>query len=196
MDEECNRLDDDCDGFLDEVTRPCGPALEIGNIGECQVGRRRCDAERCQFEPELCSDDGFLTECIGAMGSEEEVCDGRDNDCDGESDEGLFNACGRCGPPPPEACNGLDDDCDGRVDENSTCPQGYLCFGADCTLPCIEGECPRDFLCVTAYPGAGFAIPTPARLWIRAGHHLRRHHGCMFRPCTNIDCPAGEGVTW
>ena len=47
----------------------------------------------------------------------EENCDGRDNDCDGEVDEGVLNACGRCGEVPEEVCNGFDDDCDGEVDE-------------------------------------------------------------------------------
>lgn len=47
----------------------------------------------------------------------EEVCDGADNDCDSEIDEGVLNACGTCGPAPAEICNGLDDNCDGSIDE-------------------------------------------------------------------------------
>ncbi|MDD9965561.1 MAG: putative metal-binding motif-containing protein [Myxococcales bacterium] len=38
-----------------------------------------------------------------------EVCDGRDNDCDMEVDEGLEDVA--------EKCNGDDDDCDGMIDE-------------------------------------------------------------------------------
>ena len=47
----------------------------------------------------------------------DETCDGRDNDCDGEVDEGVRNECGRCGDVPEEVCNGFDDDCDGEIDE-------------------------------------------------------------------------------
>ena len=73
-----------------------------------------------------------------------EVCDGNDNDGDGQTDEGfaLEEACsvgmGACavtgrivcddageticaalpGTPEPEVCNEIDDDCDGRTDED------------------------------------------------------------------------------
>ncbi|MBI2895353.1 MAG: N-acetylmuramoyl-L-alanine amidase [Deltaproteobacteria bacterium] len=48
-----------------------------------------------------------------------ETCDGQDNDCDGEVDEGVKNRCGGCGPEPAETCNCADDDCDGQIDEDA-----------------------------------------------------------------------------
>ena len=47
-----------------------------------------------------------------------EVCNQKDDDCDGETDEGLADWC-RCseGEPVAELCNQVDDDCDGQVDE-------------------------------------------------------------------------------
>lgn len=62
-------------------------------------------------------DGGFLDGgCAGT-----EVCNGRDDDCDGITDEDL-NAV--------EVCNGVDDDCDGIADEDVVV-RDDICNGAD-----------------------------------------------------------------
>ncbi|MFH1437109.1 MAG: MopE-related protein [Pseudomonadota bacterium] len=80
-------------------------------------------------------------ETIAAHASEE-VCDGVDNDCDGDIDEDLSRECATlCGKgveicmdgewvlcnapqPEPEVCNKADDDCDTVVDEECACMIG------------------------------------------------------------------------
>ncbi|MBU1131754.1 putative metal-binding motif-containing protein, partial [Patescibacteria group bacterium] len=62
-----------------------------------------------------------------------EVCDGLDNNCDGQVDEGLLNLCGTCGPAPVEDCDGVDNDCDGEIDEDCIPQQ------VSCTVCCGAG---------------------------------------------------------
>ena len=114
--EDCNGIDDDSDGAIDEGvgSRVCMSACGTGNE-VCQNGAwGGCDA------PPVV----------------EEFCDGADNDCDGQVDEALTRTCSSdcgdgsescmngdwvgCDAPlgDAESCDGADNDCDGRVDEN------------------------------------------------------------------------------
>src|SRR5262249_26795737 len=104
-----------------------------------------------------------------------EVCDGLDNDCDGNVDDGdpgggaacntgQLGVCGagtehcvsgqiECVPNnlgQMEACNGLDDDCDGTVDEGNPGGGGPCSCGG--TFNCVSGalvcqNCMQEFVC-------------------------------------------------
>ena len=75
--EICDGIDNDCDGLVDENVPP---------LGTCSVGTGDCYATG----PEICSPDGGSTECSAVPGLPlPEICDGRDNDCDGLIDEGF-----------------------------------------------------------------------------------------------------------
>ena len=79
--EVCNGLDDDCDGLSDEDANPAGakPCLPLGICADAK-GEAVCTAGSwsCAF-PQV----------AGWQGPDEQSCDGKDNDCDGDVDEGL-----------------------------------------------------------------------------------------------------------
>jgi hypothetical protein len=50
--------------------------------------------------------------------------------------------CQELSPPGPEVCNGLDDNCDGQVDEGNPCPEEYVCQQGTCVKTCAGNEFP------------------------------------------------------
>lgn len=134
--ETCNGLDDDCDGVIDNgfnIGSECTVTLdECAAVGEiqCNPVNNRVTVCFVETEPE----------------PQPEECNGRDDDCDGDVDEGFVENCGEC-VPMPEACNQADDDCDGRIDEelgNAPAPP-EVCNGRDddCDSQIDEGNaCP------------------------------------------------------
>jgi streptogramin lyase len=140
-------IDNDCDGEIDEAD--CGCTL--GDRRECYTGHVDTDGVGiCHPGIMLCGEDKEYGPCMGEQTPEDDVCDGLDNDCDGETDEGLLNACGTCGETPPEVCgDGLDNDCDGEMDESCSCDPQCQCedpdSGSNCTChppvgqPCYSG---------------------------------------------------------
>jgi MYXO-CTERM domain-containing protein len=182
--EACDGVDNDCDGVADELSRDCGPAVAIGDVGQCRVGRQSC------------ADGAWSDGCVDAVGPSDELCDGLDNDCDGQADEGLFNACGRCGVLPPEICNLEDDNCDGRVDEDAQCPRGFTCWVGECVVECdASGECPGGGLtCLPAWGETQLCHPDAcAGVQCRPGLRCDAELGGCVDDCREITCPEGEG---
>ena len=104
--EKCNDKDDDCDLLIDEDFPLKGQPCDNGKLGECfATGVYVCKA------------DGSGVEC-NASGKAPgvEVCNGKDDNCNGAVDEGIPGGCVPC-IPTPEVCNGKDDNCDGNIDE-------------------------------------------------------------------------------
>jgi hypothetical protein len=77
------------------------------------------------------------------------ICKGGRLACKGV--EGL--KCDGCVFPQEEICDGKDNDCDGTSDQTAKCPGGFGCRDGSCNLLCRAGEfpCPPGYDCTDSY---------------------------------------------
>jgi hypothetical protein len=155
--EECNGIDDDCDGLVDEDfdlstdIHHCGacnvPCVTPHAVPECDGGR--CSIGECDegyYDINRVVSDGCEYACAPEAGWETMCSDYRDNDCDGRvdyedpdcGDDCLIEALHEI----DDMCwDGRDNDCDERVDfddpdcggwcEPAPDPSEYVCDGID-----------------------------------------------------------------
>ncbi|MBM4342254.1 MAG: hypothetical protein FJ100_02630 [Deltaproteobacteria bacterium] len=199
--EVCNGLDDDCDGQTDEGQsgQPCALAPAANCAG--------------------------ATVCQGALGltcavtTSAETCNGVDDDCDAQTDEGLTGqpcslgtgancaglfVCkggdgGFCDVvAPQETCNGQDDDCNGQTDEDIDE------VGEPCTATNTFGACPGLWQCAGKGLQCSGGVPAAETCnakdddcdgavdepWWQAGQYLSTDH-CG---ACGVACPKPVGL--
>jgi uncharacterized protein (TIGR03382 family) len=157
--EVCDAIDNNCNGQVDEGSGPGGKLTQncysgpmgTQGIGVCVAGVQVCNAT----VPGMSSFGGCMNEVIPTM----ELCNGRDDDCDGtvdgfDVDMDGFVSCAACNnqancdcndtdpairPGAVETCDTVDQNCDGRLDD----VPARRCFaGMNVTPDTYTGTCP------------------------------------------------------
>ena len=150
-DYQCDRVD--FESISRDLCRPTsGSCVCLGELdGSSQLCANDNPLGKCYGE-RICQGPDGWTECSAAVPAQE-VCDGLDNDCNDDKDDGLTpvlcevtNEHGTCQAqelcagtdgwlcpaqtPAAEICDGIDNDCDGGIDNNL----------ADTDKPCDSPE--------------------------------------------------------
>jgi hypothetical protein len=156
--EKCNGQDDNCSGVADEGFTDTDGDGQADCVDEDDDNDGIQDiADNCQFianvaqadndgdkAGDVCDPDDDndgtpdISDCApfdkAVSGSALELCDGIDNNCNGQTDENLCNDGNPC---TKDECNG-DGTCSHAPDPTGTCDDGNICSATDA---CIGGIC-------------------------------------------------------
>jgi hypothetical protein len=162
----------DCSGncVADNDVNSCGSScnpcpVPAGAQATCNGGRcdftcpskRKC-GDQCVANSQLCEGtcgEGYRvcgSGCVATSAVTAEICDGRDNDCDGQTDEDLTQDCSTaCGSGSRRCVNGRWDEssCPKKPTDSDTMACGSMCEVCrsypNATPVCRSGQC--DFTC-------------------------------------------------
>lgn len=170
--ELCDGKDNDCNKKIDDNPK-C--VCKTGDVRPCFSGSSGCTKQPngsytctsnspCKAGTQKCNNGQWEATCNGEVLPAQETCNGKDDNCDGKTDENLTQNCysgtqgtagqGLCKEgvrtctggqwstcvgevtPSQESCDGKDNDCDGKVDNQ---PSSSNPLEQPCTSNCGNG---------------------------------------------------------
>ncbi len=154
-------------------------------VGPCAVGRTQCV--------------GSETVCQPISAPVDELCDGVDNDCNGEPDDGeglcrgsqtcyrgtCVDVCFEGGCAPAFTCDATTGSCVEDACIDTVCEPGQRCSGGTCIDACDGIVCPFGTDCVS-----GSCVELCASVSCAEDQFCRE--GLCVNRCPCSPCPAGE----
>ena len=187
--ETCNGVDDDCDGRFDAADDGLDPQSTPNGLATCATGPGCSGTWSCAGGAWACS----------APTPSAEVCDGRDNDCDGAVDDGFRSATNGL-YLSPQHCGGCGFDCAlliphstatscALVGETPTClatacAAGYFPFDGGRTCLALP-----DNLCQGCAADSDCLVPS-SRCVVKPGESFCAR-SCAAGSPYGASCPAG-----
>jgi hypothetical protein len=206
--ELCNGIDDDCDGVIDNGLDEDGDGFTW-----CGGGVRAL-ADCAPSDPTIHpagapGPDGNIT-----VPAPQELCDGKDNDCDGNVDEAAEcaakNSCTQNGCKGAQICDSKTDVCIEPRPVGSGCTADSECAGGFCVHPgdfglnvnlkddrcatacCNDSDCTPESVCVVNNNGARLCMPASiaGRAEAQTGDRCMRDQDCGSGVCDRSHCVA------
>ena len=181
--ELCNRLDDNCDGRIDENFPTLGERCNVG-IGLCRRSGVLVCNDADAMAPPVCDAEEVAPAVAGL-----DTCDYQDDDCDGKTDEDFVDAngqysgvanCGACGTD----CTALWAPSPAAFGITPTCAQ--VAGITQCSFDCLPGFLDADGIanngCELQPDNGAIYVQTPSNDGVDAANC-----GTVQAPCATIN---------